>query len=94
MCGLGDAPLASVIKYDDDPKKMWDAQAEWYAGVSTFKKASAQTELDKLRYGVQSMEKYVAEYEQLAAKLDAMNASMDESLLTTILLQLFSNHSV
>ena len=84
--GLGDVPMAAVIRYVDDPKKMWDVLAERFAGTSTFNKASVQTALAKLRYTGEPMEKYVAQYENLAAKLDAMQAAMDESLLITSIL--------
>ena len=88
--GLGDVPMAVVIKYIDSPKSMWEALAERYAGISTFNKASMQTALAKLRYTGCSMEEYVAKFEHLAAKLNAMGAPMDESMLITLFFQSFT----
>jgi len=91
--GLGDIPLAAVIKHRSDAKKMWDALIERYAGTNTFNKANVQTAIAKLRYTGQRMDQFVAEYEHLAAKLDAMDASMDESMLITLFFQAFTGNA-
>jgi len=91
--GLGDVPMAAVIRHADNPAAMWTALSERFAGTSTFNKASVQTALAGLRYGGKAMEQYVAEYEHLNAKLESMGSPMDESMLITLFFQSFATQA-
>lgn len=84
--GIGDVPPATTIKHIEDPQELWNALSERYAGILTFNETIIQTSLSKPRYSGQDMEMYISEYEQLAAKLDAMNFKMYESLLIGLFL--------
>ncbi len=62
---------------------------ERYASDTTFNKATVQTSLARLKYSGQKMDEYVAEFEGLSAKLEAMGASMDEGMLITMFFESF-----
>ncbi len=89
--GLGSKPLAAVMEHKKHPKKIWDGLFERYASVDTFSRANVQKILTRMRYSDQKMDEYISEFESLATKLDAMNASMDEGLLITLFFEPFGS---
>jgi len=90
---LGPVPFACIMRHQENPRMMWNVLHSRYASGTTFSKASVQTELARTKYTGQSMDVYVAKWEQLASKLDLMNASLDEGLLITMFLESFGNRS-
>lgn len=88
----GNIPLAADIKHRSNAKNMWDALRERYAGTNTFSKANIQASIAMVKYTRQRIDEFLVEYEHMAAKLDAMNARMNEGMLITLFFQAFSGN--
>lgn len=91
--GMGDVQLPAVINFVDYHNGMWDTLNARYAALSTFNNTSIQKALSDIRYGWQSMEASISEYEQLAAQLDTIKAPLYDYFLITISFQSFADEN-
>lgn len=87
--GLGDVPMASVLKFSECAKHMWEGLVRRYGSSIVFNKARVLSDIMRKRYRNQKMDIYIAEWEMLATKLKSIDEALEDTTLVTMFFESF-----